>query len=116
MGYISLEEEYNYKEGPEVHQNHPDNWDICPVCKNKPKVWTFDNGRYAKCDCYEEYTKLDCNGEEIVSAVSVGDWHRGNKGNFSDYPFYELRDNWNKRCLRLDLFRRRTNSINDLLK
>ena len=108
--YVSLEEKYSSS-----IENHPDNWDKCPICENKPKVWVFDNGRYAKCDCYELYGKFDQNGEKIVSAVSVGDWAR-KKRDFLKYPFTELRDNWNKRCNRLNIFNLRNESIDDLLR
>ena len=26
-------------------------WEKCSVCGEYPRVWTFDNGNYAKCSC-----------------------------------------------------------------
>ena len=65
-------------------------WKRCPLCKEWPKVWIFDNGRYAKCCCGEKYGKAQAGAESIMSV------HIRNNGNVSEYNCDDLRKNWNK--------------------
>jgi hypothetical protein len=65
-------------------------WVECKVCLELPRLWIFDNGKYAKCSCYDQY-------EPGVSSVSVMEWYKINKS-FGSYPSDELRVNWNNRC------------------
>lgn len=74
----------------------PEEWKVCPVCKVKPLVWEFDNGRYAKCGC-----------ENAVRAESTLSFITRNENKFAldnekfDYmsEFKDaLRDNWNAYC------------------
>lgn len=44
--YLKLEEN--------KHVRYPEKWNTCPLCGQKPRVWIFDNGRYAKCLCSRE--------------------------------------------------------------
>jgi hypothetical protein len=65
-------------------------WVSCPRCSAKPRVWIFDNGRYAACKCYTVYSNK-------VSAVSIME-HYSRHGTTENYPDEELRDRWNYRC------------------
>lgn len=71
-------------------------WNSCPVCKAKPKVWIFDNGRFADCKCGKKYSKRS------VKAISIGEYVRNNNGSMARYPDDELRINWNRRCEELE--------------
>ena len=66
----------------------PDAWLECPACKTKPRVWLFDNGRYAKCLCDEKYKAAR------VSAVAINAVWR-ETGSTELYDRDELRRNWN---------------------
>lgn len=70
---------------------NPDEWNNCPKCDAKPRVWCFNNGRHATCKCYGVYDKK-------VEAISVVEYHNKNDGDMSNYPHNQLRDNWNMRC------------------
>jgi hypothetical protein len=54
-----------YKTPSEWHR-----WQKCPVCKSRPKIWTFDNGRFASCQCGNNtYDRLNVRAESIMSHV-----------------------------------------------
>jgi|TARA_R110000782_G_scaffold156371_1_gene248506 hypothetical protein len=74
----------------EIEFTAMENWIECKVCLERPRLWIFDNGRYAKCSCYGEY-------ESGLSSISVMEWYKINTS-FVDYPSDELRLNWNNRC------------------
>jgi hypothetical protein len=67
-----------------------EDWLSCSVCKQKPKVWTFDNGRFASCMCHNsKYDNFTIRAESIMSVIS-----RCN-GSAIEYDSDELRKNWN---------------------
>lgn len=107
--FITLEEAYDIPY-PIMKEWASDKWKWCPVCDAKPRVWTFDNGRFAACKCHKKY------GDGYIQAVSIGEWVRSHNGSALHYPELELRDNWNKRCVRLNLSEFREESINQLIK
>lgn len=67
----------------------PEKWINCPICGIKPFVWEFDNGRYAECDCGEEYHR------ENASAIAALPYYNKHQ-TLVDFPDKELRNNWNK--------------------
>ena len=87
--YKTLESEY--EKYPSLFYKNPDNWESCPVCKTKPKVWEFNNGSLSKCYCYGYYSGG-------VIATDIGTYMSENNGSLLDYPSSELMDNWNDRC------------------
>ena len=73
---------------------HPEQWDCCPNCKLKPKIWTFDNGRSTACGCWEDkYHHFSVRAESIMSVHKRTD---GKK--MTEYDSDELRKNWNHWC------------------
>jgi hypothetical protein len=72
----------------------PENWENCPNCGLKPKVWSFDNGRSTACGCGESiYNHFSIHAESIMSIVER------NNGSCEEYKFDALRKNWNEWCL-----------------
>lgn len=65
-------------------------WDRCPTCYKRPRIWIFDNGRYAKCQCDKLYKGAR------VSAECITDYVKRNNGSVVGYDYNELRKNWNK--------------------
>jgi len=86
----------------------PNQWDTCPKCDAKPKVWIFDNGSFADCKCGKKYT------DSSVSAIAVMTYYRLHN-TLAGYPDNELRDNWNKRVYELSESNRIDNTINIIL-
>lgn len=69
-------------------------WERCPCCGLKPKVWTFDNGRSTACGCWEsKYDHFSIYAESIMSV-----YKRTGGTNMTDYVRDELRENWNHWC------------------
>lgn len=67
-------------------------WKRCPKCGFKPLVWSFDNGEFTACACYEtEYKSFS------IRAESVNSYYK-NHGTLEDYNLNGLRDNWNSYC------------------
>lgn len=67
-------------------------WLECTRCGHKPRVWEFDNGRYAECACaskYSKYDKLKISAESIMSVVN-------RTGGVAEYDREELKNNWNE--------------------
>jgi len=64
----------------------PREWSTCPKCNAKPKVWLFDNGKFAACKCFGFY-------DEKVRAESVNSYAHRNA--MKSYRHTNLRDNWN---------------------
>lgn len=79
--YKPLEEQYGIK---------PEEWEECPDCNEKPRLWVFDNGKYAKCKCQDTYE------EAAASGQSIWNYHKEHNGDMSNYSHNDLRDNWNK--------------------
>lgn len=68
-------------------------WKECPVCNYKPKIWEFDNGRFAQCACAKDYSRY---AKLRVEHESIGELLRRTNGNASEYDSDGLRKAWNK--------------------
>lgn len=66
-----------------------DDWNNCPACDSKPKVWVYDNGRSASCKCHN--SKYD---HRSIFAESILSYYENN-GSLDGYGSEDLRDNWN---------------------
>jgi len=76
-----------------VFPDNIDEWENCPVCNSKPKIWTFNNGRSTGCKCHNsKYDHFSISAESIISH------HKRKKGNTSKYDVNELCKNWNYWC------------------
>jgi hypothetical protein len=65
-------------------------WLECNGCGQHPRVWLFDNGRYATCLCFEKYDKnRPAVAESIMSVYK-------RTGMTKEYKSDDLRLNWNK--------------------
>jgi hypothetical protein len=58
----------------------------CPNCKQPPKVWIFDNGAFAKCEC---------ENAENVSGQTIWEYHKAHNGDMTNWSHADLRDKWN---------------------
>lgn len=70
-----------------------DEWMTCCKCGYKPKIWVFDNGRFAQCACakrYSRYDKFQIECEDIMSHLRKTD------GSLAGYDGDGLRKAWNK--------------------
>lgn len=104
--YVPLSVEYsNWKL---AHYN-PDNWNECPACKEMPKVWIFDNGRFAACMCYSNYDRK-------IGATSIRSYMIENNDSMLGFPDMELCDNWNARCELLYKFINRGDTLKKLIE
>jgi len=65
-------------------------WLACPDCGMKPRIWEFDNGRFAKCACDHKYDPAPVRAKDTMTH------HREFDGDFTNYDHDELRNNWNK--------------------
>lgn len=63
-------------------------WKKCIACKEFPRVWIFDNGRYAKCCCGDKYSQDGAQAESIMSVYK-------RTGKTAEYDPDELRVAWN---------------------
>ncbi len=71
----------------------PENWENCPNCGLKPRVWSFDNGRSTACGCGENrYNHFSIHAESIMSVV------KRNNGSAEEYNSNALQKNWNEWC------------------
>ena len=69
-------------------------WESCPCCGLKPKVWNFDNGRSTACGCWKSrYDHFSIHAESIMSVHKRTD---GKK--MTEYDSDALRVNWNHWC------------------
>jgi len=76
------------------YKNPEGEWDDCPCCGLKPKVWVFDNGRKTACGCWEsKYDHFSINAESIMSVHK-----RTNGKRMQEYDSDALRKNWNHWC------------------
>jgi len=79
---------YFYKTPDDIYE-----WLACPKCSMKPRVWSFDNGRYTSCGCrnnsYDGFT---------IEAKSIGQVVSESGGSAIGYDPHELRENWNEYC------------------
>lgn len=69
---------------------NPEEWNECPRCNEKPRVWIFDNGAFAKCKCQDTYE------ESAAEGISIWQYHKAHNGDMTDWNHNDLRDNWNK--------------------
>lgn len=63
-------------------------WLECPKCRRKPRVWIFDNGNYAKCQCSKKY-------DPAIEYQSIGDYFRQFK-TCEGYSNVGLKNVWNE--------------------
>jgi hypothetical protein len=74
-----------------LKEEEAEKWNTCPKCHEKPRIWEFDNGRYAKCLCVK--SKYE---SAAVSAEPIMELMRKNNGSWLHYDPDLLRRNWNK--------------------
>lgn len=67
-----------------------DEFNACPICDNKPRLWIFDNGEFAKCGCNKQYDKASASG------MTIWEYHKLHNGDMTNWNHNDLRDNWNK--------------------
>ena len=76
-----------YEDPPNLEQ-----WDECPACKLKPKVWIFNNGNSTACGCARStYDHFSVHAESIASVLK-------RTGGFAKYCDGDLMNNWNTWC------------------
>lgn len=66
-------------------------WSVCPDCLRRPRIWVFDNGRFAKCQCgwhLGPYLAAEVEAEDVVTF-----YLRNNT--FAGYDCDLLRKLWN---------------------
>lgn len=77
------------------YPNDLDKWLECPFCKQKPQVWSFNNGRETACGClleeYNQYNHFAICAESVMSVYK-------RTGNTKEYDSEGLRKNWNHFC------------------
>lgn len=64
-------------------------WKVCPKCGSKPRIWVFNNGRFAKCMCARTYGPSMARAESILS-------YQKRCGNTEEYDSNGLLDAWNQ--------------------
>lgn len=70
----------------------PSKWLACPQCGLKPRIWTFDNGRYTACGCWtNKYKHHSAYAESITSVYS-------RTGRTVEYDSDGLTKAWNHWC------------------
>lgn len=80
-----------------VEPESPSEWEKCKQCNYRPKVWEFDNGRFAQCACsnnYNIYGKKSFSSESIMSVITR------TGGSAAPYDRDALRKEWNDYVLR----------------
>lgn len=82
-------EEFDWYKVPENEED----WSTCPNCNNKPRIWVFDNGNFAKCLCSKTNSHYDLIGVEFES---IGSYARRMNGDVSEYESDGLRKAWNE--------------------
>ena len=67
-------------------------WSPCSCCGLRPRVWSFDNGRYTACGCgKDKYDIFSVRAESITSVFK-------RTKSFIDYDSEALKTNWNHWC------------------
>jgi hypothetical protein len=66
-------------------------WEWCRECGARPKIWTFDNGRHAKCLCFEPF------GESVRAESIMSHYLR--ERNTATYDTDGLKKAWNNYAL-----------------
>jgi hypothetical protein len=88
-----IEEDYRWKYSSFDFYKEPedkDKWLKCPECGLTPRIWVFDNGRFAHCVCGDRYNK-----KHQVKARPVM-YYLKKTGGFKGYDSDELRKKWNR--------------------
>lgn len=68
-------------------------WKACPKCNLKPKVWTFDNGEFTACGCFENrYKHFSIEADETIAECVR------RTGGFTEYDDNALMKKWNTYC------------------
>lgn len=75
----------------------------CPKCNLRPKVWTFDNGRYTACGCWNNQYQ-----HWSICAESIGSIYKRSKMT-AEYSSKDLLNNWNHYCLTGEIIFERPN-------
>jgi hypothetical protein len=84
-------------------------WEKCPKCELKPKVWIFDNGRSTACGCWNtRYDHFSVFAESIMSVHK-----RTNGKNMTEHDLDGLRKNWNHWCKTGDILFEHASKRND---
>ena len=65
-----------------------DGWLKCPACNQHPRVWEYDFGRHAACQCGKKYTP------SVVRVEGCGDVLL-RTGSFLEFEEDELKNAWN---------------------
>jgi len=83
-GFISCISDYKEPDG---------DWEKCPCCNLRPKVWVFDNGKQTACGCWKnKYDHFAVRSESIISVYTRCG------GDLCEYNSDQLRVNWNEYC------------------
>lgn len=70
-----------------------EDWQSCPHCGLRPKVWLYSNGRSTACGCgHSKYHHF------AVCAESVMSCYTRCGGSLAEYDCDALRKNWNEYC------------------
>ena len=92
--HVTGHEPHNYYHCIDTYRDPEGDWDECPCCGLRPKVWEFDNGRSTACGCWtNRYLHFSIHAESIMSIHK----RTGGKG-MNEYDGDELRENWNHWC------------------
>lgn len=86
---VTIAQWFEWYEDP----NDIGNWMTCRRCGYKPKIWVFDNGRFAECVCAKSYSKYD---KFRISCESIMSHLRKTNGSLIGYDGDGLRKAWNK--------------------
>lgn len=73
----------------------PEEWELCPNCEEKPRLWIYDNGEFAKCKCQDTYEKAAAEG------MSIWQFHNLHNGDMTNWNHNDLRDHWNLYVLKM---------------
>ena len=74
-----------------------EDWLECPKCKTKPRVWIFDNGEFADCECSDTYDASPAKG------ISIWEYHKEHNGDISNFNHLPLMESWNNHIKQLNL-------------
>lgn len=64
-------------------------WKKCKNCSSFPRVWSFNNGVYAKCRCTYKYDVHQAMAESVCS------YAKRNNGSLLNYDNNEIVRQWN---------------------
>jgi hypothetical protein len=79
--------------GAYKHPTDNKEWEHCPKCGFKPRIWEYDNGRSTHCGCSNsKYDHFSVRAKSIIEVMGEND------GSAAKYDRDELRKNWNEYC------------------